>query len=87
MLLFGASSAQFPDRTLYWRRSGIEGPIAVRDTNWKLLARNTPDQEPELYNLDADIGESNNVASLNPDVLARLQQALDAWESELVTPL
>lgn len=87
MPLFGVSSNKFPDRTLYWRRSGIQGPIALRDKQWKLLARNTGDQEPELYNLDSDVGESKNVASVNPDVLARLQQKLDDWESELVTPL
>ena len=87
MPLFGASENKFPERTLYWRRSGIKGPIALRDGNWKLLARNTPDQSPELYNLASDIGESRNLASENPEVLRRLQSKLDAWESQLVTPL
>jgi arylsulfatase A-like enzyme len=87
MPLFGASENQFPKRALYWRRHGIEGPIALRDENWKLLARNTPDQSPELYNLASDIGESRNVASQNPKVLKRLQSKLGAWEAQLVTPL
>ena len=85
--LFGASKNTFPDRTLYWRRSGINGPIAMREGNWKLLTRNTPEQTPELYDIATDIGESKNVASENAAVLQRLQQKLDAWESELATPL
>jgi arylsulfatase A-like enzyme len=85
--LLGASPNSFPERTLYWRRSGSKGPIALRHENWKLLTRNAPDQEPELYNLAADIGESINMASAKPDVVARLQEKLDAWESKLVTPL
>jgi arylsulfatase A-like enzyme len=87
MPLLGASENQFPKRTLYWRRSGVKGPIALRDENWKLLARNTPDQKPELYNLATDIGESRNVASQYPKVLKRLQSKMDTWESQLVTPL
>ncbi len=75
------------ERTLYWRRSGIEGPIALRDGKWKLLSRNSDDNKPELYDLSTDIGEKNNVASQNPKILKRLMQKLDSWESELVTPL
>lgn len=87
MPLFGASVSQFPERTLYWRRSGIKGPIALRDGHWKLLARNTPNQEPELYDLSSDIGESRNLASENPEILKGLKSKMDAWESQLVTPL
>jgi arylsulfatase A-like enzyme len=85
--LFGASRKPFPKRTLYWRRHGIEGPISLRDGDWKLLNRNTPDQKPELYNLASDISESKNVAELNPKVLKRLTAKMDAWEEQLVTPL
>jgi len=87
MPLFSASKNQFPKRTLYWRRRGSKGPIALREENWKLLLRNTSDQKPELYNLATDIGESRNVAPENPKVLKRLQSKLDVWESQLVTPL
>jgi hypothetical protein len=85
--LFGASRNSFPKRTLYWRRSGIEGPISLRDGDWKLLDRNTPDGKPELYNLASDLGESNNVASKNPKIFKRLKAKLDAWEAQLTTPL
>ncbi len=85
--LLGASKNLFPERTLYWRRHGIEGPIALREGDWKVLARNSSDQQPELYNLALDIGESKNVASENLSVLKRLQAKMDAWEAQLVTPL
>jgi arylsulfatase A-like enzyme len=79
--------AKVPQRTLYWRRKGVEGPIALREGDWKLLMRNSPQGKPELYNLDTDIGESRNVAAENPEIVARLTSKLSAWESELTTPL
>lgn len=85
--LLGASENEFPQRTLYWRRSGIDGPIALQDGDWKLLARNTSNREPELYNLSTDIGESTNVAAQHPAVLKRLQTKLNVWESQLTAPL
>lgn len=85
--LLGVSDEPFPERSLYWRRSGITGPIAIREGNWKLLERNSPDGVTELYDLSADIGESTNVAKKYPKVLSRLQSKLRQWESELVTPL
>ena len=79
--------AKVPDRTLYWRRRGIEGPIAIRDQHWKLLLRNSGDSVAELYNLAADVGETQNVASDHPAVVARLSAKLHGWESELGNPL
>jgi arylsulfatase A len=37
----------------------------------------------ELYNLDDDIGEQNNLAATHPDIVARLTQHADAIRSEL----
>ena len=86
--LFGASERRFPDRPLYWRRSGIEGPIAMRDQEWKLInQRSSRRSQPELYNLATDIAEANNVAGKYPGIVSQLQTKLDAWESELVSPL
>ncbi|MDB4474612.1 sulfatase-like hydrolase/transferase [Opitutaceae bacterium] len=85
--LIGASPAAFPKRTLYWRRHGSKGPIALQDAHWKLLERNAPDGKPELYNLANDVGEQHNLATQHPDVLARLQSKRTRWEAELVEPL
>jgi len=87
MPLFGASKGAFQNRTLYWRRHGIEGPIALRQGKWKLLDRKTPDASPELYDLSTDIGEKNNLSAEHPKILAHLRAHLDDWESELVAPL
>ena len=87
MPLFGASKGTFENRTLYWRRHGIEGPIALRQGKWKLLDRKTPDGSPELYDLSTDVGEKNNLSARHPKILAHLRAHLDDWESELVAPL
>ena len=39
--------------------------------------------KPELYNLEADIGETNNVADDHPDVVARLTSAARAYDVAL----
>ena len=39
----------------------------------------------QLYNLDADIGEANNVAAEHPDVVQRLQSLADAMQADLGT--
>lgn len=40
-------------------------------------------QEVELYDLDADIGETTNVISANPEIAKWLQEEADAWRSDL----
>lgn len=49
---------------------------AVRSGKWKLhLARPAKDsvRPVELYNLDADIGEKQNLAAAHPDIVERLR--------------
>ena len=59
----------------------------LRDHDWKLLLRNTANSEPELHDLASDVGETRNIASDKPEVVAQLTSKLYAWESELTTPL
>lgn len=81
-------TAKLPERSLYWRRNGPGGPIAIRDQDWKLVIfRNDPNALPKLYNLATDVGEVNDVGSEYPEVVARLQSKLESWESELSVPL
>jgi hypothetical protein len=42
---------------------------------------------PELYDLAADLGEKNSVASANAEVATRLTATLGAWRKELVAPV
>ncbi|MEM7015336.1 MAG: arylsulfatase [Verrucomicrobiota bacterium] len=57
---------------LYWRYSKKE---AIRRGNWKGV-RIAPDKPLELYDLAKDIGEQNDVAADNPDVVKHLEQLM-----------
>lgn len=54
-------------------------PEAVRVGKWKLHLK----PQPELYDLRADIGEANNVAEANPDVVARLRELAAKYDADL----
>ncbi len=56
------------------------GQWAVRAGKWKLLSRRG---SLELYNLDIDIGETNNLASKEPDQLKRLKALYDKWRAQM----
>ena len=56
----------------------------MREGDWKLVR--FKDKPDALYNLATDIGETNDLATLKPEVAGRLSAALDAWNKELVDP-
>lgn len=67
---------QKPHEFLYWEFPGYGGQQAVRMGKWKAIRRTlhkNPDQEFELYDLSVDPGESNNVASENPDIIGKIE--------------
>ncbi len=57
---------------------------AIRVGNWKL--KRNRNQPPELYNLAEDLGEQNNVAEANPEVVKDLQTRLDRYAAEALPP-
>ncbi len=66
----------------YWTRAEIH---AIRSGNWKLHVKQREPvnygkevelEEPELYDLAADISEAHNVAKEHPEVVAALQAKL-----------
>jgi arylsulfatase A-like enzyme len=74
------------------RESLIEhaGGLAVRHGKWKYIPasngprKNVPtdtelgnDPSPQLYDLDADPGEADNVAAAHPEIVAQLRQVLN----------
>ena len=66
---------------LYWEFNESKGPIqAIRKDNWKLVKRYQ--QEVELYDLSTDIGETTNIAQINPDVLNELISLLKTARTE-----
>jgi len=69
-----------PHRTagfFYYKRSRLE---AVRVGKWKLRLL---EKKPALYDLEADIGETRNVADENPEVVSRLRAAAAAYDADL----
>ncbi|MEM9479071.1 MAG: arylsulfatase [Verrucomicrobiota bacterium] len=66
------------DRTLFWEH---EGNRAVRDGAWKLVgSRNGP---WELYQIDKDRTELNDLAASNPTKLDELKEQWDAWAEQV----
>lgn len=78
-----------PARTLYWRKGGSGGSVAVREGKWKYLHRYRIEENKvlELYDLDKDVSESTNLAMEHPDIVEKLKAKAVAWESELIEPL
>ncbi len=73
-----------PHERLLWRMFNKQS-FAIREGNWKLIR--TGGQPPELYDLAADLGEKENLATAKPEVTARLVAALEAWNKELIAPI
>ena len=86
LLPFLKGDAEAPVRTLVWERgvSGPGGPAAARGPgNWKFY-RPGGDGSPQLFNLDTDIGERNDVWADHTDIGQQLQDAFDAWDEQTV---
>ena len=76
-----SGSAPVVPRELFWRVPGRGKPQkAVRSGRWKLLRE--PDRSM-LFDLEADPGERHDLAAKHPDIVRRLQSALDAWEKDV----
>ncbi len=63
----------------FWKRQ-IE---AVRAGRWKLHIRKHQDAILELYDLEADVGETVNLAAQHPEVVSRLQALVAACREDL----
>ncbi len=70
------ASHQFA-RPLYWRMLH-RGQRALRDGDWKYLR---VDGNDYLFNIPADERERANLAPRDPDRLARMRAAWEAWEA------
>jgi arylsulfatase A-like enzyme len=62
---------QRPHEYLYWEH--LKKMQAVRLGDWKGV-RLSPQSEIELYDLKTDVGEKNNVAAANPDVVNEMRR-------------
>lgn len=83
-----------PERTLFWDYSGRQ---AVRRGPWKLLVnqnnpRAAPPGQPRpppsgggvlLFNLEADVGEDNDLAARHPERVQSMLAELKAWQADV----
>jgi arylsulfatase A len=88
--LLGNEEAQKEHEYMYWEFHERGGRQAVRKGNWKLVRYNVLDPKKtttELYNLKNDLGEENNVAEQNPEIVDELSEIMKnaRTESEVFT--
>lgn len=93
-LLLGRSKESPREAHYYFHGNRLE---AVRSGPWKLAVapqnentgkkkpaeKPTEPFQPKLYNLDADIGETTDVAAKHPDVVKRLQALVAKMDADL----
>jgi len=63
---------------VYWEH---EGHRAVRDGRWKPVSLYASSWE--LYDMQQDRVESNNLANRHPDIVARMSALHDAWATSV----
>jgi arylsulfatase A-like enzyme len=64
---------------------GNDNTWAVREGKWKLVF--SKQGNLELYNLEDDLSEGNNLVSLHPDKVNELKNKYDKWRSEMGKPI
>ena len=74
-LLF--QTEDLPERTVAWR---YRGQKAMRKGQWKLMIT---ESDTLLFDLNADLDESNDLASENPDKTEELLNEYNQWKEEV----
>jgi len=82
-LLNGDACATLSERDLFWHyphygNQGGDPSGIIRSGKWKLI-RYYEDAHDELYDLDADEGEQQDVAEAHPERVAELGRRLEQW--------
>lgn len=74
-----------PHQTLFVRKFD-DDLYSVRDGDMKLITK-SENSIKELYDLNKDLGEENNLAGTFPDEVNRLDSLRQAWDSQLINPV
>lgn len=80
--LLKGETSDWPDRILITDSQRVKDPIkwrksSVMTSQWRLI------NGKELYDIKLDPGQESNVASGNPEVVARLREFYEQWWTEL----
>ncbi|GAB2806854.1 sulfatase [Ferruginibacter profundus] len=78
-----SNPAKYTTRQLFWHyphysNQGGKPGSAIREGNYKLIY-NYENDSLELYNITLDIGEKNNIAAENKEIVNRLKRKLFTW--------
>jgi len=76
-ILLGKEGAKSPHDTLYYEVDGI------RQGKWKFVRYGRGGRTQELYNLDDDLGEENNLAGQFPEKVKTMQAKLDKHKQSI----
>jgi arylsulfatase A-like enzyme len=74
-----------PHQTLYVRKFDND-LYSVRDGDMKLVTKKNNSLK-ELYNLQEDLGEENNLANEFPEEVKRLDSLRQNWDKQLIDPI
>lgn len=77
--LLGDARAQRRHEYLFWDFTGYGGQVAVRMGDWKGIKTGlvkNPEAPLELYNLEEDLSESDNVADTYPEIAGRIEEIM-----------
>lgn len=86
--LLTGKGKQARHKYLYWEFHEAGGRQAVRSGNWKLVKLQVKNQDKttyELYNLETDRAETQNLLTRNPSVYKRLRKYID--EAHIESPI
>ncbi|MBO05398.1 MAG: Cerebroside-sulfatase [Chloroflexi bacterium] len=80
-LLTGEAGSTSPwEEFFYYKQRDLE---AVRAGKWKLHVRKNGENINELYDLDADAGETKNLHSSHPEIVEQLNQRIEASRRDI----
>ena len=75
--LFLGEATSLPDHSQVVNHD-YGGRFAIRNGKWKLI----PGKQNQLYNLETDPKESNNVASAHPELVTKMHETLERYRRE-----
>jgi arylsulfatase A-like enzyme len=74
----------------FWFRDNSRSPslhFALTDNRYKLLTTLTDAKDDELYDIPADMAETNNLAATHPEIVARMRAELARWKASVETSM